>query len=74
MIKDNSSLVSIESVTGYYKNYIGQEYIFMKKVVIVISRILLYSVSTDIKIHNYKIKTIFVSPEMLKARANKTEF
>ena len=49
MIKDNSSLVSIESVIGDCKNNIGQEYIFMKRVVIVISRILLYSV-----FHGYK--------------------
>ncbi len=28
--------------------------------------------STDIKMKNYKIKTIFVSPEGPEARANKT--
>ena len=30
--------------------------------------------SADIKMYNYKIKTRFVSPEMPKARANKTDF
>ena len=38
------------------------------------SGIVIYCISLDMKMHNNKIKTIFVCKEMANARANKTGF
>ena len=60
-IDDNFSLVKISTYILYLVSY--------KAVKVEINR----QLSADIKLKDSKIKTSFVSPELPKARANKTE-